>query len=143
MPTVTLPCLEKLPGDGSLSSRTTRSLFRCAVPWQARGEVCFLKPDVLGAPDDVVVGDYSKASAWLASLTDPSTGERYKPLPLDPALWEVSFRGGHFLSRPLWKAVVSNFTRGRHGYAEVCELVAQSNASLHPVLDFSSTDRRR
>ena len=81
-----------------------------------------------------MIGDYGKASAWLASLVDPATGAPYKPLTLDPAWWRLEFRGGRFVPRTGWASVVRNVEWGHHSYAEVCELVAQSNATLQPVL---------
>ncbi len=86
---------------------------------EARGEVCFLKPDVLGPPDEVVFGDYAAASAWLARLTDPRTGAPYGPLRLEPEWWEQSFAGGQFVARERWRSVVENFQEGLHSYNEV------------------------
>jgi hypothetical protein len=85
----------------------------------ARGEVCFLKPDELGEPDEVVFGDYAKASAWLAQLTDPRTGKPYGPLRLEREWWEQSFGGGRFVPRGKWHQVVQNFESGLHSYSEV------------------------
>jgi phosphopantetheine adenylyltransferase len=84
-----------------------------------QGEVCFLKPDELGEPDEVVFGDYAKASAWLAQLTDPRTGAPYGPLRLEREWWEQSFGGGRFVPRGKWQQVVQNFESGLHSYNEV------------------------
>ena len=65
-----------------------------------------LKPDVLGEPDEVVFGDYAKASAWLAQLTDPRTGAPYGPLRLEREWWETSFGGGRFVGRAKWQSVL-------------------------------------
>jgi hypothetical protein len=105
---------------------------------EERGEVCFLKPDVLGEPDVQVFGDYQRAAAWLAQQRDPDTGEHYNRLQLDASWWEQHFKGGTFCSKLQWKGVVSNFTKGTHSYRETMELIVQSNANLRPVLMYNN-----
>ena len=91
----------------------------------ARGEVCFLKPDVLGMPDVEVFGDYSSASAWLEGLG-------YGALRLQRAWW-LTFKGPFKFSSS-GQRVVDNFERGLHDYNSVLELLAQSCPLLTPVL---------
>ena len=83
---------------------------------EARGEVHFLKPDLLG---EDVVGDYAQASAWFARQADPQTGAPYGPLRLERDWWEGSFAGGRFLPRDKWWQAVANIEQGQHSYAEV------------------------
>eukprot|EP00727_Mastigamoeba_balamuthi_P008433 m51a1_g4211 hypothetical protein (200) ;mRNA; r:67248-67904 len=64
---------------------------------------------------------------------DPTTGEKYRPLRLDPEWWEqrkasdsrFGVSGG---------AVVENFVGGEHDYDCVMELLWQSNPSLVPCV---------
>ncbi|KAI9027014.1 hypothetical protein DFJ74DRAFT_704437 [Hyaloraphidium curvatum] len=83
---------------------------------EARGEVCFLKPDVPGIADIEVFGDYKRASDWLVGLG-------YVPLKLDPAEWEED---------EAW--VVENFRDGLHDYDAVVELLEASEPRLKCVL---------
>jgi hypothetical protein len=62
---------------------------------ERRGEVCFLKPDLLGAPDEVVFGDYARASRWLEE-------RGYNPLRLGnlyAALFKAAFANTSFFYR--------------------------------------------
>jgi hypothetical protein len=104
---------------------------------EARGEVCFLKPDVFGIPDYEVFGDYEKASAWLQRLSDPASGGApYKALKLDPAWWEHHFTGSRLCPKSRWQSVVKNFAKGYHDYDAVQTLVEQSNPSLEAKLSW-------
>ncbi len=92
---------------------------------EKRGEVCFLKPDVLGAPDEVVFGDYARASRWLEE-------RGYNPLRLDSTWWESSSNDKS------WRSVVANFERGLHDYEAVTTLLARSDPRLEPFLFWKS-----
>ena len=104
---------------------------------EARGEVHFLKPDVLGAPDEVVFGDFEAASQWLAGL-----GEG--PLQLREQWWQEAWAAGVQGGRMGKYArsageVVENFKQGLHDYGPVCELLLQ--AGLEPVLQWERRGR--
>ena len=91
---------------------------------EARGEVKFLKPNVLGAPDLQVFGDYQGASSWLEAMG-------YLALQLDPEWWR---RRADTHSISITEQVIENFTVGLHDYDSVMELLKQSDARLLPVL---------
>eukprot|EP01012_Entosiphon_sulcatum_P022618 TRINITY_DN27593_c0_g1_i1.p3 TRINITY_DN27593_c0_g1~~TRINITY_DN27593_c0_g1_i1.p3 ORF type:complete len:180 (+),score=35.55 TRINITY_DN27593_c0_g1_i1:46-585(+) len=78
--------------------------------------------------------DYSLVSRFLQTLTDPVTGEPYKPLQLDPKWWRATPPQwkGRFTSRA--EAVVLNFLQGEHDYTSTMELLHQSNPTLRPRL---------
>lgn len=100
---------------------------------EARGQVCFLKPDTFGAPDEVVFGDYAKASVWLQALG-------FAPLILDVQWWEDSqggFQGGNHYQKGKAQRCVENFTKGYHDYRAVMELLEQSDWGLEPVLQWN------
>jgi hypothetical protein len=89
------------------------------------GLVFWLKPDM----------DYNKVSQWLVSVDDPVTGEKYKPLILDPEWWETKFSKGNFSFQK--RRIVSNFQSGDHDYSSVMELLYQSNNTLDPMLQWT------
>ena len=92
---------------------------------EAAGQVCFLKPDVLGEPDVAVFGEYARASAWLQAAAGA-------PLQLSAQWWEGAWRAGKGKYCTSARRIVDNYTQGLHGYAEVCELLFQSGCN--PVL---------
>eukprot|EP00698_Gefionella_okellyi_P003167 TRINITY_DN12965_c0_g1_i1.p1 TRINITY_DN12965_c0_g1~~TRINITY_DN12965_c0_g1_i1.p1 ORF type:complete len:157 (-),score=26.12 TRINITY_DN12965_c0_g1_i1:34-504(-) len=83
---------------------------------EEKGEVYWLKPD----------RNYHKVSAWLQTLRDPHTGQAYAPLRLVDKDWVSKGR----------QDVVRNYNDGEHDYRCVMALVADSNASLKPVLRY-------
>lgn len=87
---------------------------------EARAEVCWLKPDVLGEPDVAVFGDYHRASSWLQGIG-------YAALRLDPAWW-------HAQHPALACDVIENYSSGTHAYGPVIDLIRCSDARLVPVL---------
>lgn len=104
---------------------------------EKRGEVCFLKPDILG-PVDVeggIVGDYSLASTWMQSLG-------YPPLLLDEGYW--SSTNCPSLSARECSRVVENFQTGLHDYNGVLTLLQYSvGTQLIPVLTYSPEQSAR
>ena len=87
---------------------------------EARGEVCWLKPDTLGEPDVAVFGEYDRASAWLQRIG-------FEGLRLDAEWWRAEHPD-------VADDVVENFTVGTHAYGAVIDLLRCSDARLLPVL---------
>jgi len=91
------------------------------------GLLYFLKPDC----------DYEKVSKWLTSVTDPVTGQKYSPLKLDDAWWQHSYKSvGTHGYHASGTRVVINYRAGEHDYSSVMTLLAQSNPSLTPCLQW-------
>ncbi len=91
------------------------------------GQVCFLKPDVLGEPDEAVFGDYARASRWLQ-------GAGVGPLQFLHSWWRTAWRAeeGKFCRHA--ESVIENFETGLHSYGPVMELLFQ--AGCDPVLQW-------
>ena len=91
---------------------------------EARNEVCWLKPDILGEPDVVVFGEYERASTWFESIG-------YAALKLDPVWWRSA---ASTVPSSIAEDVIANFSVGMHDYGPVIELLQRSDARLVPVL---------
>jgi hypothetical protein len=77
---------------------------------------------------------YAQVSAWLQTITDPVTGQKYGPLKLDAAWWKANLtvKTRHFYTNS--DRVIQNFKLGEHDYDATMELLVQSNPTLNPVL---------
>jgi len=103
---------------------------------EARGEVYWLKPQGFEYNGSLYHGHpdaFPKASDWLQSLNDPTTGDRYAPLLLDPQWWNGSFKKEDAKYTSASRLIVKNFLNGAHDYAPVMELLHQSNPTLDIV----------
>jgi len=104
---------------------------------ESRGEVFWLKPPGFIYNGSLFHGDptaFARASDWLQQLTDPTTGERFRPLLLDEQWWRQSFRKADAVHTRDVGLIVKNFTCGAHDYLPVMELLYQSNPTLDIVL---------
>ena len=121
------------PWGGSKYLDMPSNLREMILEKEAKGEVVFLKPDVLGVPDEEVFGEWGRVSAALVAL-----GEQ--PLQLQAQWWKTHWRapfpknsfgeeGGEHCA--WWQDIVENFEVGLHSYGPTSELLAQ--AGLIPV----------
>ena len=109
---------------------------------ELRNEVCWLKPDDLvvsgmaGAWTPPNPGSYSRVSAWLASVPDPTREDcgNYAPLILDSATWRTM---GEISEREV-TLVQKLIETGGHDYNPVVSLLEHSNRSLDVVLHAST-----
>jgi hypothetical protein len=100
------------------------------------GLAFFLKPDDLEYKGGDLNGDpkaYEKASAWLQTIVDPTTGNNYPGLNLDETWWQTEFPGGDFLEKRDGQEVVRLITRGTHDYCALKQLLQSSIPSLVPM----------
>jgi hypothetical protein len=114
---------------------------------ESRGEVIFLKHDDLryrtypGPPDTEAYQRVSVALSGETAPADPASGERYRPLLLDPEWWREKGRGwSGFRWEKNPEFVIQNFCNGYHDYNEVMELLYQSNPTLRPILSWPPED---
>jgi len=115
--------------QGSTYTGIPSTLRELIARKEERGEVRFLKPDVLGEPDVAVFGDYSGASTWLQL-------HGLGPLRLDPGWWRSTggFRGGRHVGSGAGATVAANFQTGLHRYPQVMELLEQSDPHVEAIL---------
>merc|ERR1711990_1208981 len=98
-----------------------------------QGLVFFLKPDDLVYDVYRDNGDptsYARASEWLKTIVDPTTGQNYPGLNLDLDFWKNEFSGGKYLHKVGGKFVANLITDGSHGYSSIMELISTSIPSI-------------
>jgi len=100
-----------------------------------QGLVFFLKPDDLVysiAQDNGDPTAYHRASEWLKTVVDPTTGQNYPGLNLDLDYWKNEFAGGKYLHQVGGKFVADLIEQGSHGYSSIMQLIATSCPTIKP-----------
>eukprot|EP00929_Paragymnodinium_shiwhaense_P004734 TRINITY_DN10587_c0_g1_i1.p1 TRINITY_DN10587_c0_g1~~TRINITY_DN10587_c0_g1_i1.p1 ORF type:complete len:183 (+),score=20.73 TRINITY_DN10587_c0_g1_i1:233-781(+) len=127
---------EKLESTGE-NPRYTRPQYQpvrdLILAKESKDQVFWLKPPGFVYNGDLFHGDpeaFPRASQWLQRHKDPSTGEPYRPLLLEPEWWNSQFnpRQGKFYTHV--NRIIKNMQCGAHDYGPVMELLHQSNPTL-------------
>lgn len=95
---------------------------------ESEGRVIWLKPEC----------NYRTVSQKLATIVNKNSGQKIRPLNLDVHYWKYSIEES-CIPRFTRDMVVQNFERGQHGYFETMLLLAISDKTLVPILDWNKT----
>lgn len=113
------------------ASEFSQEFLQWVLSKEKEGRVFWFKPD----------RDVQRLSTFFTQLTDPTTGQPYKPLLLDPQWWRVRFSRAtaRYVGNPA--TVISNISEKSMPIPEsrdldipaLQELIYQSNPSLEPI----------